>query len=192
MSAAAAASQGRLIVISGPSGSGKTTLCAALIARTRCERVITATTRAPRGTERAGVDYHFLTREAFERGVAAGDFLEHASVFGHLYGTPRAGVERGIAEGKSLLLAIDVQGAELLRAAAIDRMTSVFVVPPDLATLEARLRRRGTDTAGAIDRRLDEARREIDQKRHYDIVIVNDDLERAIELAIRELRLERR
>jgi guanylate kinase len=154
-------------------------------------RVVTATTRPPRPGEVHGTDYRFLTREAFEDGVRHGGFLEHAEVHGHFYGTPRAAVEESLARGGWALLAIDVQGARQLRDLAAadpgrigDRMTTVFLLPPDEETLAERLRRRGTESASTTTRRLEAARREIEERSHYDCVVVNDDLDRAV----REIR----
>lgn len=183
------AGTGRLIVISGPSGSGKTTLCSRLLERPGFERVITCTTRAPRGGERDGVDYHFLSREAFERGIREGAFLEHAEVYGNRYGTPRAAVIQAIERGASVVLNIDVQGARQLRDAGVEPMVTIFVVPPSEEELEARLRRRGTDSDDAIRRRLEESRRELAEREAYDHEIVNRDLNRAVTELLRVLEL---
>ncbi|MBN1442187.1 MAG: guanylate kinase [Planctomycetes bacterium] len=170
---------GRLVVISGPSGAGKTSICRRLLARPGVRRVITCTTRPPRAGEMNGVDYLFLSPATFELGIEEGRFLEHASVHGHLYGTPREPVESGIANGETLLLNIDVQGARRLREAGIGGLVTIFIEPPDLDELERRLRQRGTDSTETVRRRVERAREELREKDLYDHIIVNDELERA-------------
>jgi guanylate kinase len=182
---------GRLIVVSGPSGSGKTTICERLLADARFHRVVTCTTRSPRGREQNGVDYHFLSRDEFERGIAKGRFAEYAEVYGNLYGTPLDEVLEGIESGAQLLLNIDVQGARQLREKSIAGMVSIFIEPPDLAILEARLRRRGTEEESAVRRRIAVAREEWAEKAHYDHAIVNDDIERAVNAVYEALELPR-
>lgn len=178
-----------LIVISAPSGAGKTTLCEGLLgALPNLRRAVTCTTRAPRSGERAGVDYHFLEAAEFARRVKAGEFLEHARVYGNDYGTLRAEVTDHLAAGCDVLLAIDVQGAASVRERAVAdtvlgrALVEVFVMPPSLAELEERLRSRGTEDAAIIERRLAAARQEISQWPRYDYVLVSrtreDDLRR--------------
>lgn len=173
--------RGRLVVISGPSGAGKTSICREILRRkaSELERVVTATTRAPRGRERDGVDYLFLDRDEFDEMIRDRRFLEHADVYGHLYGTPREQVEEGIARGSTLLLNIDVQGARQLREAGIDGLMTIFIEPPSFEALEERLRGRGTDPQEVVRRRLEQAREEMGEKSKYDHVVVNDELERA-------------
>ena len=167
---------GALFVVSGPSGSGKTTLLhAALTAVPGLEFSVSATTRAPRAGERNGVDYHFVTREAFAELLRTGALLEHAEVYGNYYGTPRAPVDAALAEGRSIVLDIDVQGAAQVRRAHPEAV-SVFVLPPNLAAIEARLRARGLDDAAIVARRVREADEQLAEADTYDYLVMNDDL----------------
>lgn len=172
------AARGRLLVLSGPSGVGKTAVAERLLADPRVARAITATTRAPRAGERDGVDYVFLSADEFRRRLAAGWFLEHADVYGRLYGTPRSSVEAVLASGRHCLLVIDVQGVATLRAAGTDA-TYVLLEPPSRAELERRLRSRGSDDAASQARRLEEAERELSRTDLFDHRVVNADLETA-------------
>ncbi len=176
--------RGNLVVVSAASGSGKSTLVDMALERVAgAERCVTCTTRPPRGSEREGVDYHFLSVEEFERRIAAGDFLEYARVHGaRLYGTSRSSVELALGRGADVFLVIDVQGAEIVRRSMPDAV-SVFILPPSFEALEHRVRSRSalvnvTDEA-ELARRLASARREILRYADYDYVIVNDDRERA-------------
>ncbi|MBN1418923.1 MAG: guanylate kinase [Planctomycetes bacterium] len=171
---------GRLIVLSGPSGVGKTTVAGGLMARGGFARAVTATTRAPRPGERDGEDYIFLDRPTFLRWIEEGKLLEHAEVFGDLYGTPRASVDVLVRQGRHVLLAIDVQGARQLRASGVPALF-VFLLPPSWEELERRLRERSTEDEEAIARRLETARREMDAAPEYDARVVNDDVEAAVE-----------
>ena len=167
---------GALFVVSGPSGSGKTTLLhAALTAVPGLEFSVSATTREPRAGERDGVDYHFVTREAFAELLRTGALLEHAEVYGNYYGTPRAPVDAALAEGRSIVLDIDVQGAAQVRRAHPEAV-SVFVLPPNLAAIEARLRARGLDDAAIVARRVREADEQLAEADTYDYLVMNDDL----------------
>jgi guanylate kinase len=171
---------GFLLVVSGPSGVGKGTLVERLLAaRPECALSISATTRAKRPHETDGVQYHFVTREEFERRRAAGYFLETAEVHGHLYGTPRAFVEERLRQGRVVVLEVDVQGGASVRRAHGDAV-SVFVYPPNVVSLRDRLAGRGTDAADVIERRLKNAEGELGQLSEYDYAILNDDLERAV------------
>ena len=170
-----------MIVISGPSGVGKTSLCEALLERSRCKRVITCTTRPPREGEQDGVDYHFSDRNHFEKGLQAGRFLEHAEVYGNLYGTPRDQVEEGIENGTDLLLNIDVQGARQLRDSGIPELMTIFVDAPSGEELERRLLDRASDSEEVIRKRLEISRCEREEKSAFDHVVVNEDFDKAVE-----------
>ena len=166
------------MVISGPSGVGKTAIVERLIDRGACQRAITATTRAPRSGEVDGVDYFFHDRAAFEAGIEKGEFLEHAEVHGNLYGTPKAPLEKQLADGQTVLLNIDVQGGERLMELEVDAKF-VFLLPPSTDELERRLRSRASDDEATIARRLDNARGELARQDRYQYRVVNDDLEHA-------------
>lgn len=171
---------GLLLVVSGPSGAGKGTVCNLLRAREpQIWYSISATTRPPRRGEVAGRDYLFVSVEEFEDLIARGAFLEWARVYGHYYGTPRAPVEAALQEGKDVLLEIDTQGALQVKnkyPAAI----LVFLLPPSLSELQARITRRGTDTEEAIRARLEAASAELAHIYAYDYAVMNDDVEEAV------------
>jgi guanylate kinase len=169
-----------LIVISAPSGGGKTTLCQQLLNKhPEMARAITCTTRAPRFGEIDGVDYYFLNKAAFQRRVEADDFLEHATVYTHLYGTPKSEILARLRQGRDVLLNIDVQGAATVRATAeadpdLRRaLVTVFLTPPSLVELETRLRRRATDAEAEVQRRLGVAREEIAQWRTFQYLLIS-------------------
>ena len=180
----------RIFVITGPSGVGKGTLIRALRELVPGLGLATsATTRAPREGEVDGTDYHFLTPEDFGRRADAGDFLEFATFSGNRYGTLRSEVERRLAQGESVLLEIEVQGARQVRAAMADEAVLIFIAPSDPAVLRERLANRGTDTAEAIERRLETAKQELEAKQEFKHVVVNDDVHRAareLERIVRE------
>jgi guanylate kinase len=177
---AGAQPRGSLIVIAAPSGAGKTTLVHALLERLPNLRFsVSYTTRKPRPAEREGVDYFFVDEAEFRRMVERGEFLEHAVVFDHCYGTGAAHVESLRAAGQSVLLEIDWQGARQVRARARDAMT-IFIVPPSLAELERRLRGRRTDSEAVIQRRLSDSVSDLGHWSEFDYVIVNADLQAAI------------
>lgn len=163
----------RLVVISGPSGVGKTSVCDELLRRRGFERVVTATTRPPRGEERDGVDYLFLPRAEFERRAREGGFLEWAEVHGNLYGSPRAQADAILRRGRHALLNIDVQGARSVRASGLPCLL-VFLLPPSMEVLERRLRKRATDGEETIRRRLEGARAELADQGEFDVRIVSD------------------
>jgi guanylate kinase len=165
-------------IISAPSGSGKSTLVNVLLELTpHLDFSISYTTRPPRGSEHNGKQYHFVSRQEFEQMIAADEFLEHASLYGtDYYGTARRFLREAEQKGNDLLLDIDVQGAAQIKQRLPDAV-SIFVLPPDRKTLEGRLRKRGEDSEQVIDRRLDEARREIENYNKYDYILINDKLE---------------
>jgi guanylate kinase len=169
----------RVFVITGPSGVGKGTLIRGLLERIpELELSVSATTRKPRPGERDGIDYHFLTPEEFERHVADGDFLEHATYSGNRYGTLRSEVERRLAEGRPVVLEIELQGARQVRKAMPDAV-AVFIAPPSRDALRARLIGRGTDDPEQIDERLRTAEQELEAQSEFSHVVVNDRLEQA-------------
>lgn len=176
-----------LLVVSAPSGAGKTTLCDRLLAEhPDMIRSVSCTTRAPRGSEKDGRDYLFLSPAEFNRRVEAGEFLEHATVHGNQYGTLRSTVEAGLNAGRDVLLVIDVQGAAAVRASAraagglLSRgYVDIFISPPSLEALRFRLQHRGEDAPEVIDRRLAGAVNEMARAGEYSYRVVNDDLDRA-------------
>ncbi|MGC8792590.1 MAG: guanylate kinase [Bryobacteraceae bacterium] len=163
-----------VFIVSGPSGSGKSTLVRAVLASVPgLIFSVSYTTRRPRGAEREGEHYHFVSRDEFERRLEQGEFLEWAEVFGNYYGTHRDYLERAAERGCDLVLDIDVQGARQLKR-KIPEAVSVFIVAPSREELERRLRGRSEDSQEAIRRRLGEAAREMSAYREYDYVVVND------------------
>jgi len=170
------AGAGRLFVVSAPSGAGKTTIVDRLVEIVpRLRKSRSYTSRPPRGDERDGVEYWFVSRERFEAMAAAGEFLEWADVFGNLYGTSLLDTERILSEGTDLALVIDVQGARQVRGHRVPSV-SIFVLPPSLDVLERRLRSRSQDSDAQIRRRLEVARQEVAAVAEYDYVVVNDEI----------------
>jgi guanylate kinase len=180
MSSSVPGQRGLLFVVSAPSGTGKTTVVERLVeVCPHLERSRSYTSRPRRSGEIDGVDYNFVSRPEFEGMVAHGEFLEWADVFGNLYGTSRGQTETRLAAGLDVVLVIDVQGARQVRQRMQDAV-AVFVLPPSFEALERRLRGRSQDSSGAIARRLETARSEVDAVREYDYVVVNDELDRCV------------
>ncbi len=173
--------KGLLIILSSPSGAGKSTLARRLMDWDPTLRFsVSATTRAPRPGEVDGREYYFRSRPDFEAMVAAGEMLEHAEVFGNLYGSPKAPVEQAMAEGRDTIFDIDWQGGQQIRNSALGRdVVSVFVLPPSIAELERRLRSRAQDSDEVIAGRMAKSEAEISHWAEYDYVLVNEDLDRA-------------
>ena len=174
-------SRGILFIVSAPSGTGKTTLVERLV-RAVPDLALSRsyTSRAAREGEHDGVDYNFVSRGRFDAMVARGEFLEWADVFGNLYGTSGVDTERCLARGDDLVLVIDVQGAAQVKRVKPDSV-SVFVLPPSFDILEQRLRGRSQDSETAMARRLDVARREVSRVLDYDYVVINDEVEPAVD-----------
>jgi guanylate kinase len=171
-----------ILILSSPSGAGKTTLTRMLMQDSALDLTlsVSVTTRKRRSSEVDGVHYHFLAdRGEFERMKAADELLESAEVHGNAYGTPLKPVEKVLAEGRDMLFDVDWQGAKQVRQRLGDDVVSIFVLPPSMRELRARLERRAEDTASSIDARFQNARTEIERWRDYHYVVVNDDLNRA-------------
>lgn len=172
--------KGAILVLSGPSGAGKSTIihhASADIGEYYFS--ISTTTRPPREGEAEGIDYHFVSREDFEEGIKAGEFLEYATVHGNYYGTSLKPVHEALAEGKLVIFDIDVQGHRLVQAKMGDYVTSVFITPPTLKELEKRLYARATDDSSIIERRVQNAKEEIKSVSEFDFVIINDEIPQA-------------
>ncbi len=176
--------RGKLVIVSGPSGAGKTTVLAGVFSRAALPLVksVSATTRRPRPGEVDGVDYHFISAEEFEKRRARGDFIECFEVFGsgQWYGTFQSVVTEGLRSGKWVVLEIDVQGAAEVMKRFPDAIT-IFVSPGGQEELERRLRGRGTESSDAVEQRLEQARRELDLADRYRYLVVNDNVERAVD-----------
>jgi guanylate kinase len=173
---------GRLIVISGPSGVGKSTVTGMVVTRTGVELSVSATTRPPRPGEVDGKNYHFVSSAEFQRMIDADELLEWADVFGNRYGTPAGPVRRAVADGRTIILEIDVQGGVQV-ARKMPQATFVLILPPSDEELARRLRGRGTESDAVVARRLAKAQEEIRQATAsgvYTIMVVNDDLEKAV------------
>ncbi len=171
---------GHLYIVSAPSGAGKTSLVAALLRRDPQVVVsISHTTRPPRPAERNGYDYYFVTAEHFAELAESGAFLEHAQVFDHHYATSRAAVERELSAGRDVVLEIDWQGAQQIRQ-VWPQAISVFILPPSISALRARLASRGQDSPDVIERRMAAARAEMAHWREYDYMLVNNEFDRTV------------
>jgi guanylate kinase len=172
--------RGLMLVMSSPSGAGKTTLSRLLLAAdSAVELSISVTTRPRRLSEVDGRDYHFIDQRKFDAMVRNGDLLEWATVFGFSYGTPREPVERALAAGRDVLFDIDWQGTQQLIKKCRSEVATIFILPPSLAELERRLRRRAEDTDDIIGKRMDKATDELAHWAEYDYVIINHDLDQA-------------
>ena len=170
--------RGVMLVVSSPSGAGKTTLTRTLLERDKDVSLsISVTTRPARPGEIDGVHYHFIGKDQFQRMAERGELLEHAHVYGHSYGTPRAAVEAALTEGKDVLFDIDWQGAQQLRLAAEPDLVGIFILPPSLAELERRLRVRAQDPEDVVRHRLEQVTNDVTHWAEYDYVLVNQDLE---------------
>ena len=172
--------KGLLIVLSGPSGCGKGTIIAEVMKRGGCALSVSATTRAPRTGETDGVNYHFLTKAEFEQRIAENGFLEHAVYCDNYYGTPRREVEQMRAEGKHVILEIEVQGAFQIRERCPEAVL-IFTMPPSFTELRRRLEKRGTETEDVIEKRIARAKEELPLAAQYDYIVLNDALEDAVE-----------
>jgi guanylate kinase len=173
---------GAILILSGPSGAGKSTI----IQKAKpfigdFYFSISTTTRAPREGEVDGVDYHFVDKERFEAGIASGEFLEYAKVHNNYYGTSLKPVIEALEDGKLVIFDIDVQGHKLAREKLSQFITSAFITPPSLEVLKDRLTQRGTDSKDTIQKRLDNAKKEINFIDEYDYLIINDDVTRAVD-----------
>lgn len=180
--------QGKLIIFSAPSGSGKSTIINKLMSEygLRGRFSISATSRKPRGSERDGIEYYFLSEEDFRKRIGEGDFLEYEEVYpGCFYGTLRSEVDRTLARGENVILDIDVQGGLNVKKIYGDRALTLFIQPPSIERLRERLERRGTDAPEVIERRLAKAETELSFAPKYDAIVVNDNLEEACQAAAR-------
>ncbi len=171
--------RGLLIILSSPSGAGKSTLARGLMDwDSEIRFSVSATTRAPRPGEVDGREYYFRTRTEFEAMIARGEMLEHAEVFGNFYGSPKGPVAEAMAQGRDTLFDIDWQGGQQVRNSSLGQdVVSIFVLPPSIAALDARLRQRGQDSEEVIAQRMRQSRDEISHWAEYDYVLVNDDLD---------------
>jgi len=183
-SATAIRRRGFLLVLSSPSGAGKTTITRRLLERDPTLSLsVSVTTRPRRSSEIDGRDYRFIDQATFDRMVAGGELLEHATVFGHSYGTPRAPVDAAIAEGRDIVTDIDWQGTQQIKMSLPTDLATIFVLPPSMAALEARLRTRAQDSDAVVAQRMAKAQEEMSHWAEYDYVIVNEDLQRSVEQA---------
>lgn len=182
--------QGKVVVITGPSGAGKSSIVKRAVERTGAEFSVSATTRPPRPCEQDGREYHFVDRDRFREMAGSGELLEWAEVFGELYGTPAEPVRRAVAEGKTVVLDVDIQGGKQVHG-RMPEATFVLVLPPGREELARRLRGRGTESEPAVQQRLAKADAEIAASREsgvYNHVIVNDKLDRAVQELVEILR----
>ena len=172
--------KGLLLVVSAPSGCGKGTILGEILKDDSFYYAISATTRAPREGEQDGVNYHFITKEEFEQRIAQGGMLEYAQYCGNYYGTPKKEVEQMREAGRDVILEIEVEGAMKVRALCPDAVF-LFIAPPSVEELRRRLNKRGTEAAEVIEERVSQAARELSYADRYDYIIVNGELEKAIQ-----------
>jgi guanylate kinase len=192
MAVARIARRGLMLVLSSPSGAGKSTIARELLARDPdLAMSVSATTRSPRPGEVDGRDYSFTSADRFAAMVAGGEMLEHATVFGNCYGSPRAPVERLLASGRDVLFDVDWQGTQQLRQNAGDDLVSVFILPPSRAELERRLRTRAQDPEDVVRARMAKAADEMSHWAEYDYIVVNREVERAVADVMTILAAER-
>ena len=197
MSPASIHRRGLMLVLSSPSGAGKTTISRLLLpADDKIDLSVSATTRPKRPNEIEGVDYHFVDQRTFDAMVAGDEFLEHATVFGHSYGTPRAPVEEALAAGEDVLFDIDWQGTQQLAEKAAKDLVRVFILPPSTEELERRLRRRAQDPEDVLKNRMAKAADEMSHWAEYDYIVVNHDVAESLAqvqaiLAAERLKRER-
>lgn len=176
--------RGFLLVLSSPSGAGKTTITRRLLERDPALSLsVSVTTRPRRPSEIDGRDYHFIDRATFDRMVARGQLLEHATVFENSYGTPRPPIDAAIAASRDVVTDIDWQGTQQLKKTVPGDLVTIFVLPPSLSALEARLKTRAQDSDEVVAARMAKAREEMSHWSEYDYVIVNDDLQKSVEQA---------
>ena len=187
---AMSASRGRLIVLSGPGGVGKSTVANALRKSKEFSVSVSATTRQPRASERDGVDYFFISQEEFDRRIAADEFLEWAAFAGARYGTPAAAVEEALSHGRNVLLEIEIEGARQVRAHSSEAIL-VFLQPPTWEDLVSRLEGRGSDTPERRAQRLELAQTELAAAKEFDIVLVNDEVEKVVDALLSLARTSR-
>lgn len=179
MSNEAMGRRGLLIILSSPSGAGKSTLAGRLMAwDDTLSFSVSATTRAPRSGETEGKEYYFRSRDEFEEMIASGDMLEHAEVFGNLYGSPRAPVQKAIEAGRDVIFDIDWQGGQQVRNSTLSKdVVSIFILPPSIAELDRRLRARAQDSDDVIATRMAQSEAEISHWAEYDYVLINEDID---------------
>lgn len=176
--------QGKVIIISAPSGSGKSTIINALMEKGTIDMQfsVSATNRQPRGQERNGVDYYFMTDEAFRNAIGEDAFVEYEEVYpGRFYGTLRSEIERITSQGSNIVLDVDVNGGLRVKEQLGQRALALFIQPPSIGELRRRLEQRATDSAESIDARIERAAYELEQGKRYDVTVVNDDLQQAVE-----------
>ena len=174
--------KGKLLIFSAPSGTGKTTIIKELMKEfSELEFSISATTRNPRGNEKNGIEYFFLTKEDFQEKIKAEEFVEYKNVYENYYGTLKSYVDRSLKEGKNIIFDVDVQGALEIKKEYPDDSVMIFIYPPSIEDLKIRLEIRGTDSSEIIEKRLKYAKKELDQMDHYDHKVKNERIDDAVD-----------